>query len=84
MVALASAVRPFKKPGAETVKQMPGFSGSKSEQLELFGDCALLVAQYGSALHNVLFLPDAAVVLTESGAEARLPFRFFLKHFPKS
>ena len=34
-----------------------------SEQLELFGDCALLVAQYGSALHNVLFLPDAAVVL---------------------
>ena len=34
-----------------------------SEQLELFRDCALLVAQYGSALHNVLFLPDAAVVL---------------------
>ena len=25
VVALASAVRPFKKPGADTVRQMPGF-----------------------------------------------------------
>ena len=25
VVALASAVRPFRKPGAETVRQMPGF-----------------------------------------------------------
>ena len=34
-----------------------------SAQLELFGDCVLLVAQYGSALHNVLFLPDEAAIL---------------------
>ena len=25
VVALASAVKPFKNPGAETVKQIPGF-----------------------------------------------------------
>ena len=25
VVAFASAVRPFRKPGAETVRQMPGF-----------------------------------------------------------